>query len=442
MANEQEELKQQVAELAARVARLEATLAKPVNIQPDAVPPQVSPAKQNRSLESRIGSQLFNRVGIIAVLVGVAWFLKFAIDNQWIGPLSRVIIGVVAGLGLIAWSARFRRGGYAAFAYSLKAIGSGILYLSVWAAYALFHLISPAIAAIVMVLITVSNGLFAWQQGSEVLAFYALAGGYVTPLLLAGWSSRELPLFSYLLLLDLSAVLLAAGRHWPRLVYAGFFATSCFAIGWYARTNTAPDLAVSIALAAAFFLLFAYALELPPVIGWRRALPPANAALAFAEIYLLMRLRHSGPGSDALLALAFAVFFLLQLLRVHTASSAERLLMANAFVLLALLFIVDWLWAGSTTPFATRRMDEQLCYSGVLLGFGAILLAAGFLRNSQFLRWQALVLLALGGAKIFVVDIGRLSQGYRIVSFLGLGVLLLAVSFAYQRNWLNLRTRD
>jgi Predicted membrane protein (DUF2339) len=68
--------------------------------------------EDNRSLESRIGSQWFNRVGILAALIGMAWFLKLAMDNHWIGPLGRVLIGLVAGAGLIAWSERFRSRGY------------------------------------------------------------------------------------------------------------------------------------------------------------------------------------------------------------------------------------------------------------------------------------------------------------------------------------------
>jgi len=71
--------------------------------------------------------------------------------------------------------------------------------------------------------------------------------------------------------------------------------------------------------------------------------------------------------------------------------------------------------------------------------FGAILLTAGFWRRSSFLRWQALVLLAFAIGKVFLVDVSELSQGYRILSFLGLGALLLGVSFVYQRDWLNLR---
>jgi uncharacterized membrane protein len=51
------------------------------------------------------------------------------------------------------------------------------------------------------------------------------------------------------------------------------------------------------------------------------------------------------------------------------------------------------------------------------------------------------LLLAATIAKVFLIDISQLSQGFRILSFIGLGVLLLAVSFVYQRDWLNLRGR-
>jgi uncharacterized membrane protein len=67
------------------------------------------------------------------------------------------------------------------------------------------------------------------------------------------------------------------------------------------------------------------------------------------------------------------------------------------------------------------------------------LLAVGFWKRSAFIRWQALLLLVYTIAKTFLYDMRNLSQGYRVVSFLGLGALLMAVSFAYQKDWLALR---
>jgi uncharacterized membrane protein len=71
--------------------------------------------------------------------------------------------------------------------------------------------------------------------------------------------------------------------------------------------------------------------------------------------------------------------------------------------------------------------------------FGGALLTIGFLKRTAFLRWQALILLAVTVAKVFLVDMSELGSGLRIVSFIGLGVLLLCVSYVYQRDWLNLR---
>jgi uncharacterized membrane protein len=73
------------------------------------------------------------------------------------------------------------------------------------------------------------------------------------------------------------------------------------------------------------------------------------------------------------------------------------------------------------------------------MAYGAVLMAAGFFRRSAFLRWQALAVLAFSIAKVFLNGVSQQNQGYRVLSFLALGVLLLAISFAYQRNWLGLR---
>jgi uncharacterized membrane protein len=88
---------------------------------------------------------------------------------------------------------------------------------------------------------------------------------------------------------------------------------------------------------------------------------------------------------------------------------------------------------------AGRQMAERFSYSAWFLIAGAALLAVGFRRRSALLRWQGLVLLAVTIFKVFLLDTSTLSQGYRIVSFLALGALLLGVSFAYQRDWLHLR---
>jgi uncharacterized membrane protein len=100
-----------------------------------------TPRYASEELESRIGSHWLNRIGIAAVLIGVSFFLEYAFENNWIGPSARVVIGLFSGIAIVLWSERFRQRGYEIFSYSLKAVGIGVLYLSLWASFQVYHLL-------------------------------------------------------------------------------------------------------------------------------------------------------------------------------------------------------------------------------------------------------------------------------------------------------------
>jgi len=539
-----------------------------------------APTGDSRSLESRIGSQWFNRIGILALLIGVAWFLKFAFDNHWIGPLGRVLIGLLAGAALIAWSERFHKRRYVVFSYSLKAVGSGTLYLSLWAAFQLYALIPAGVAFAAMIAVTAFNGYMAWIQDSELLALYAIAGALSTPLLVSTGGNHEITLFTYLLMLDLAVLVLVALRPWSRLLFVSFVGTALFVFAWWTSFYSYGQAWRTAFFICCFFLPFALAPRLVKIKldpgesfqGWNSlvayVLPVANAALGFLAIYsllspsaadwagpwlavafaafylLLMRLPaggifHGGAAALSSLHLTTAIVFLTlaiplktqgrwmtigwlvegalllglsrrvqsMLLRVFgllsTLLGLGALLVVNPpaatqpifnerfgtyCVAIAVCAFIAWLarnsrdeeepsailhwpnlaavavlavnvlillafsleihsywwslrWHGDESYEATRNywMYAQFSYSALFMLFGGLLLAIGFLRRSAFLRWQALILLAVTVVKVFLVDTSELSRGLRILSFFCLGVLLLCVSFVYQRDWLNLR---
>ena len=155
-------------------------------------PPRVaSPAPSSAipvaqpGLESRIGSQWLNRIGITATLIGVSYGLKYAFDNNWIGPAGRVAIGLLAGIAVVAWSEWFRGRGHKVFSYSLKAVGIGTLYLSLWAAFQVYNLVPSGVAFFAMFIVTAATAVMAWSQDAEILAALALTGGF-SQLLAAG----------------------------------------------------------------------------------------------------------------------------------------------------------------------------------------------------------------------------------------------------------------
>ncbi len=153
-------------------------------------------------LESRIGSHWLNRIGIAAVLIGVSYFLKYAFDNNWIGPAGRVTIGLLAGIAVVIWSERFRSHGYQIFSYSLKAVGIGVLYLSLWAAFHVYSLIPSGIAFVAMLAVTASTAFSPSRRTRRFSPYLHSPAATSTPLLLSTGVNKELQLFSYVALLD------------------------------------------------------------------------------------------------------------------------------------------------------------------------------------------------------------------------------------------------
>jgi uncharacterized membrane protein len=93
---------------------------------------------------------------------------------------------------------------------------------------------------------------------------------------------------------------------------------------------------------------------------------------------------------------------------------------------------------GGVSDVRAIQLARDFTFSALWMGYGAMLMIVGFWRRSAFVRWQALVLIAVTVVKVFTYDVSQLDRGYRIVSFIVLGALLLAISFVYQRDWLKL----
>jgi len=100
-------------------------------------------------------------------------------------------------------------------------------------------------------------------------------------------------------------------------------------------------------------------------------------------------------------------------------------------------------WIPASVADSRRiQIERDFTYSALWMAYGAMLMVVGFLRRSAFVRWQALLLIAATIVKVFIYDLSQLDRGYRIVSFIVLGMMLLAISFVYQRDWLQLSANE
>ncbi len=195
--------------------------------------PSTESTPEAEQLESKIGKLWLNRIGIVAILIGVSYFVKYAFDNGWIGPTGRIALGLLAGIGVVVWSERFRSKGYAAFSYSLKAVGIGTLYLSLWGAFQVYHLVPSGVAFAAMIVVTACTITLALTQDAEILAAFALIGGFSTPVLLSTGQNHEIVLFSYVCLLDLAILVMVALKPWRRLLVGSFIGTVTLYAGWF-----------------------------------------------------------------------------------------------------------------------------------------------------------------------------------------------------------------
>jgi uncharacterized membrane protein len=293
-------------------------------LTPSSQPPTQSPpilrsafSRDETGLEKQIGQFWLNRIGIVALLFGVSYFLKYAFENNWIGPAGRVAIGLLAGIGLIVWSERFRNRGHAAFSYSLKAAGIGTLYLSLWGAFQIYHLIPAAAAFVAMVIVTLATISLAVSQDAELLASFALVGGFSTPVLLSTGQNHEVVLFSYVALLDLAILAMAIFKPWRRLLWGSFLGTIILYVGWYSDYYSQDQRTLTVCFAALFAIIFAAIPLACPYEESKRftgpsvtltLLPLFNAALFFLALYDMY---ESETVKLTWFALALAAFYLI-----------------------------------------------------------------------------------------------------------------------------------
>jgi uncharacterized membrane protein len=513
---------------------------------------KASPSKSGLDLERMIAGRWLNRIGLLAVAVGIAFFLKAAIDNDWIGPGGQVAIGLLLGAGLIASATMFVKRGYLFFADGLIGLGGAVLYLSLWAASGYYHLIAPAVAFGAMVIVTAALLGIALGRNSRRVASLALLGGFITPLLVSTGQDSHVVLFSYLALQDAVLLVLADRRDWRLLELPAFLFTEIYFFAWFSSFYRDPMLLETSLFATLFFVIFTAI----PVIRSRRQgafriehglVMLANVALFLIALQVMMWPEHRWVLTASTLALA--VFHLIVVRAVPANQTLPRLLIGGLALTLVTLAIplrlsVRWttmawsieaailmwtgfrvkIWQVRTASFILfmivglmllmwppdyemalwnarfggtlaavacafaalwfARGNQREVQQGEQPAFGALgiaanvllvlgvteeitlayrlrltaspdlipthvaglqvslfwtlyaslLVALGVRMKSAFLRWQGLALFGLTTLKVFFVDLSDLSGFYRILSAIALGIVLLIVSFVYQRK--------
>jgi uncharacterized membrane protein len=215
---------------------------KPVKPQPPASLPVIAairqaigPKKAELSLEQRIGTQWILIAGVVTVFAAVAFFLKYAYDNDLIGPFGRVMIAAFTGLIALIIGEVTRRREYGDIAKVVTALGFAILYVAVFSAYYFYHLIDSTPAFVLAILLTATAMLYAVSLNEILIAFIAMLGGFASPIILSTGENLPMQLFTYTVILGVGAMLCGFYRKWRAINALAFAGTFALYIGWFEK---------------------------------------------------------------------------------------------------------------------------------------------------------------------------------------------------------------
>ena len=354
-------------------------------------PPTATPhggeksAPSSRDLEWLVGGNWLARVGILALVIGIGFFLKLAFDNYWIGETGRVVLGLAVGAALLGGGELWARR-YPAWGQAVTGGGIAILYLSIYAAYVRYDLVPVAVALVLSSLVTLAAAALALRYDARAVAVLGILGGFATPLFLADRLPGQWEILAYVLVLDLGVLALAVARNWRWFTLLALLGSLALFGFWYEELN--PGLLPAQVGITFIFLIFVAATTLFHLL-WRRTpkfldqcLIVLNGMAYFGISYSIMfdEYRAWMGGFTLLLALFYGIlgYGILARYREQVRLSLFTLGMALIFLTIAVPVQLDGPWV--TIAWAAQMV--------------ALVWLSFFLGMPQ-LRWAAVVILTL-----------------------------------------------
>jgi len=281
------------------------------------------------------------KVGVLVLFVGVGFLLKYAAAHSML-PVPLRIAGIaLGGIALLIVGWRLREG-KRIYALLLQGGGVGVLYLTVFGAAKLYHLLPVGFAFVVMVALVVLSGILAVLQNAKYLAFYGAAGGFLAPVLASTGTGSHVMLFSYYALLNLGIVGIAWYRSWRELNLLGFAFTFVIGTLWGAKYYQPAFFVTVEPFLILFFIFFViiavlFAFRQPPQLkGYvDSTLVFGVPIIAFALQAALVKDMHYGL---AFSALGMSAFYIVLASALWSRGPQGMRLLTEAFLAMGVVF--------------------------------------------------------------------------------------------------------
>lgn len=220
------------------------------------------PKKQKKARESNfnfekfIGENLLNKIGIAITVIGVAIGAKYSIEHELISPLTRIILGYLAGIGLLGFGMKLKKN-YTNYSAVLVSGSIAIMYFITYAAYSFYGLFPQSIAFALMVVFTAFTVVASLNYNMQVIAHIGLVGAYAVPFLLSEGSGKVEILFGYMAIINIGMLVIAFKKYWKSINYSSFALTWLIFSLWYGRSYFDDSyFGISIFFLTVFFAIF------------------------------------------------------------------------------------------------------------------------------------------------------------------------------------------
>jgi uncharacterized membrane protein len=414
---------QKIIQLQKRLAQLthtEIAPSQPVNIH--------TATAQKFSLENFIGLRLINFIGIIVLVIGLSIGVKYAIDRNLISELMRISLAYLAGIVLYLLSLQLRKK-YLLFSAILFSGGMASLYFTTYAAYVYYNMFSFGVAFAMMVALTVYAVYEATKYNRQEIALLGLVGAYGIPFLVSKNAERADLFFLYISLINLGVIYLSVKKVWKVVGIVAQILTWVLFIGWAAMRYDQRFKLVAASFMTLFFLAFLFAVLSYKLLRKKSfqindayQLILNNVALYVATLFQFGFSDKGTSGDLALVTLIVCGVVSLQAILSFNYWKEEvytiRLLSSLALTLFVMF--VAFNWDGFTVTF-------------LWLFTAVVVFAWGFRMRSVRARMAGIILIGVTLAKLLALDSLTFTTVQKVIAYLVLGILLLVVSFFYQK---------
>ena len=205
-------------------------------------PPPVSmaPPAEKTDLEQWFGQRGLLAIGVAALLIAAALFLKYAFDRGWIPPIVRSVSAIVAGMAIAAWGHERIGRGMRRYGAAMIGAGGGLAYLGLWAAAGPYALLERRLGILLLAATTVAVTMLALHHEIEGLAIWALGGAYLAPVILQT-APNPRGFLLYLEVIGLGTGILAYSMSWRAT-----FNLALFGYLFLAAAGAAPAIAAPL----------------------------------------------------------------------------------------------------------------------------------------------------------------------------------------------------